>query len=313
LLDTISLSPISQSSELTPIPLSAPPLRTSQIDPIVQDVIPSASPSATSKSKPGNDNKRAKAVFREGVFTSANLPPASNGVGKLNPKRIVFCQNENINFELQKFAAPLEKVGIAPTSKSIVNLITSMTLGDSSGDGTITADKKEPLKKDISHLLSQIDVCTVSEQHVNQMTKSRSTKNQETNFPVVDTPTDKTSAEEKCIDSKSGQDRSEPTASLNTPRAGNTGSDGVVGVKSKGIQTQLQVKAKGVMTDTIPEPYKMEYMKASQEKEEIQRKLQEVNDKLNNIQRKHEQDLDKMKKKYSDVQSEKEVGNNWPL
>lgn len=90
-------------------------------------------------------------------------------------------------------------------------------------------------------------------------------------------------------------------------KAENSGSETTIGCKSKGVQTQLQVKAKGIMTDSQPEPFKVEYQKMTQEKDDISRKLQDATEKLSGIEERHNQELERMKKRFTDVQTDREV------
>ncbi|EDO28390.1 predicted protein, partial [Nematostella vectensis] len=89
-------------------------------------------------------------------------------------------------------------------------------------------------------------------------------------------------------------------------RSGSNGSEVTISVKTKGIQTQPQVKTKGIGTDPLTEPYKSEYTKAVQERDEANRKAQELQDKLAGIQGKHNLEVEKLKEKLSEMQQEKE-------
>lgn len=288
----------SEHNDLTPCPPIAPPMRSPIVEPIEQ-VAGHSSPETAAFQTKQTTNVQIK---------TETLPLKPSEGKTTDPQQIIFCENENVNKELRKFVEPLEKVGIPPTSQSIVNLITSMKLGESLGDSKLTDEQKEPLLRNVGHLLDQIEVRQVpkpilldgklSLQTANNEVKSSSSKSTSVNTEV------------NSVQPCKGQN-GDSSPLLNTPpkhkRAGSSGSDFIVGVKTKGVQTQLQVKSKGVMTDSMPEPFKLEYMKTTQERDELQRKLQDITEKLNNIQRKHDQEVDKMKKKTQDMQSEKEV------
>ncbi|XP_032234867.2 E3 ubiquitin-protein ligase TTC3 isoform X2 [Nematostella vectensis] len=107
---------------------------------------------------------------------------------------------------------------------------------------------------------------------------------------------------------KSAKDSSSDSL-LSPPRLSRFGSNGpevTISVKTKGIQTQPQVKTKGIGTDPLTEPYKSEYTKAVQERDEANRKAQELQDKLAGIQGKHNLEVEKLKEKLSEMQQEKE-------
>lgn len=84
-------------------------------------------------------------------------------------------------------------------------------------------------------------------------------------------------------------------------------SDPVITSKTKSVQTQPNVKSKGVGTDPIPEPYKAEYQRAAAEKDALQARLQENTDRHNALLNKNSAEVDKVKKKLSDALQEKEV------
>lgn len=87
----------------------------------------------------------------------------------------------------------------------------------------------------------------------------------------------------------------------------NLTSDPVVTSKAKSVQTQPNVKSKGVGTDPIPEPFKAEYQRAVAEKDALQARLQENTDRHNALLNKNSAEVDKVKKKLSDALQEKEV------
>ena len=87
----------------------------------------------------------------------------------------------------------------------------------------------------------------------------------------------------------------------------NSASDQVIISKAKSVQTQPNVKSKGVGTDPIPEPFKAEYHRAAAEKDALQARLQENTDRLNALLNKNSAEVDKVKKKLSDALQDKEV------
>lgn len=87
----------------------------------------------------------------------------------------------------------------------------------------------------------------------------------------------------------------------------NSASDQVITSKAKSVQTQPNVKSKGVGTDPIPEPFKAEYHRAAAEKDALQARLQENTDRLNALLNKNSVEVDKVKKKLSDALQDKEV------
>lgn len=307
---------LSSSSSETTITTSVPEIK--PVDGLVQSetsTAPKVQPTFSNGQTAQTSLPKEKTMSANGQTTPIKVPtlpvkveitasPAKKTT--TDPKQIIFCDNENINKELQKFVEPLEKVGIPPTSKSIVNLITSLKLGESLGDSKLSAEQREPLIRNVGHLLDQIEIHNVSPQRLRKLSPETAKEAEKSSSKSTAVGTD----DNAVIDSKNVPN-GESSPCLNTPpkhrRAGSSGCDAVITVKSKGIQTQLQVKAKGIMTDTMTEPYKMEYMKVSQEKEDLQRKLMDITDKLSIVQRKCDQELEKIKKKYHDVLSEKEV------
>lgn len=87
----------------------------------------------------------------------------------------------------------------------------------------------------------------------------------------------------------------------------NSANDQVITSKAKSVQTQPNVKSKGVGTDPIPEPFKAEYHRAAAEKDALQARLQENTDRLNAVLNKNSAEVDKVKKKLSDALQDKEV------
>ena len=93
----------------------------------------------------------------------------------------------------------------------------------------------------------------------------------------------------------------------------NSASDQVITSKAKSVQTQPNVKSKGVGTDPIPEPFKAEYHRAAAEKDALQARLQENTDRLNALLNKNSAEVDKIKKKLSDALQDKEVNIKYGL
>ena len=77
--------------------------------------------------------------------------------------------------------------------------------------------------------------------------------------------------------------------------------------KTKAVQTQPNVKSKGVGTDPIPEPFKAEYQRVAAEKDALQARLQENVDRHNALLNKNSAEVEKVKKKLADALQEKEV------
>ena len=77
--------------------------------------------------------------------------------------------------------------------------------------------------------------------------------------------------------------------------------------KTKAVQTQPNVKSKGVGTDPIPEPFKAEYHRAVADKEALQSRLQENAERHNALLNKNNSECEKVKKKLADALQEKEV------
>lgn len=84
-------------------------------------------------------------------------------------------------------------------------------------------------------------------------------------------------------------------------------SETVITSKTKAVQTQPNVKSKGVGTDPIPEPFKAEYQRAAADKEALQARLQENTDRHNALLNKNTAECEKVKKKLADALQEKEV------
>ena len=89
----------------------------------------------------------------------------------------------------------------------------------------------------------------------------------------------------------------------------NSGGEQVTNSKTKAVQTQPNVKTKGVGTDPIPEPFKAEYHRAVAEKDALQNKLQEATDRHASMRSKNTAECDKLKKKLTEALHEKEVTN----
>ena len=87
-------------------------------------------------------------------------------------------------------------------------------------------------------------------------------------------------------------------------------SEPVIISKTKAVQTQPNVKSKGVGTDPIPEPFKAEYHRAVAEKDALQARLQDNNDRHNALLNKNSAEGEKVKKKLADALQEKEVITN---
>ncbi|KXJ25685.1 E3 ubiquitin-protein ligase TTC3 [Exaiptasia diaphana] len=268
-------------NEHIPCPPAPPPLRIPTIEPIA----PSSKQTITSKSNPENGHvKTLEETMAKPILVESN-----------ESKCNTFNGEETVNNEQQKFAESTETVGIP---SSISNLIADVKLDKTVSNGSLIkqqekSPKNEPCENDAGEF---------SAQHVSEEKLKGELKEFHEKFKLA-------TGEANYVVTKNGHNF-DSTPLLNTPpkhtRAGSSGSDSTICVKSKGIQTQMQVKAKGINTDTLPEPYKLEYTKASQERDELQRKLQDANEKLNNFQKRHEQELEKIKKKFVDIQSEKE-------
>lgn len=84
-------------------------------------------------------------------------------------------------------------------------------------------------------------------------------------------------------------------------------SDPVITSKTKSVQTQPNVKSKGVGTEPIPEPFKAEYQRAVAEKDALQARLQENTERHSALLNKNNAEVEKVKKKLADALQEKEV------
>jgi len=81
----------------------------------------------------------------------------------------------------------------------------------------------------------------------------------------------------------------------------------VITSKTKSVQTQPNVKHKGVGTDPIPEPFKAEYQRTLAEKDSLQARLQETTERHNALLSKNSAEVEKVKKKLADALQDKEV------
>ena len=88
-----------------------------------------------------------------------------------------------------------------------------------------------------------------------------------------------------------------------------SGSEAMITSKAKSVQTQPNVKSKGVGTDPIPERYKADYHRATAEKDALQARLHENTERLNTLLNKNTAEVDKVKRKLSDALQEKEVNH----
>lgn len=84
-------------------------------------------------------------------------------------------------------------------------------------------------------------------------------------------------------------------------------SDPVVTSKTKAVQTQPNVKSKGVGTEPVPEPFKAEYQRAVAEKDALQARLQENTERHSALLNRNNAEVEKVKKKLADALQEKEV------
>ncbi|CAH3172288.1 unnamed protein product [Porites lobata] len=80
----------------------------------------------------------------------------------------------------------------------------------------------------------------------------------------------------------------------------------VITSKTKSVQTQPNVKHKGVGTDPIPEPFKAEYQRTLAEKDSLQARLQETTERHNALLSKNSAEVEKVKKKLADALQDKE-------
>ncbi|XP_078381273.1 uncharacterized protein LOC144664036 isoform X2 [Oculina patagonica] len=83
-------------------------------------------------------------------------------------------------------------------------------------------------------------------------------------------------------------------------------SDPVITSKTKSVQTQPNVKSKGVGTEPVPEPFKAEYQRAVSEKDALQARLQENTERHSALLNKNNAEVEKVKKKLADALQEKE-------
>ena len=98
-----------------------------------------------------------------------------------------------------------------------------------------------------------------------------------------------------------------PVQAVNHKLDSNISSSETATSKTKAVQTQPNVKNKGVRTDPIPEPYKAEYQRAVADKEALQARLQEHTERHNVLLYKNTAECEKVKKKLADALQEKEV------
>ena len=88
-------------------------------------------------------------------------------------------------------------------------------------------------------------------------------------------------------------------------------SESVISNKSKGTQTQPLVKSKAIMTEPLQEPYKAEYYKVMAERDSLQEKLKDAESKQAYHQNRHQQEMEKYKKKAAEFQEKIEVSLPW--
>lgn len=114
--------------------------------------------------------------------------------------------------------------------------------------------------------------------------------------------------EKQTVAPTAGEDTA-PAQSSNHKLDGNSSSVETVITtsKTKAVQTQPNVKSKGVGTDPIPEPFKAEYQRAVAEKEALQARLQENTERHNALLNKNASECEKVRKKLTDAVQEKEV------
>ena len=113
--------------------------------------------------------------------------------------------------------------------------------------------------------------------------------------------------EKQTVAPAAGEDTT-PVQTSNHKLEGSSSSvETVITSKTKAVQTQPNVKSKGVGTDPIPEPFKAEYQRAAAEKEALQARLQENTERHNALLNKNTSECEKVKKKLADALQEKEV------
>ena len=112
---------------------------------------------------------------------------------------------------------------------------------------------------------------------------------------------------EKEVSSLVASEDNNPSQSNQKLNAGVSTTEPAIVSKTKAVQTQPNVKSKGVGTDPIPEPFKAEYQRVAAEKDALQARLQENVDRHNALLNKNSAEVEKVKKKLADALQEKEV------
>lgn len=113
--------------------------------------------------------------------------------------------------------------------------------------------------------------------------------------------------EKQIVAPTAGEDTAPVQSSNHKVDSSSSSVDTVITSKTKAVQTQPNVKSKGVGTDPIPEPFKAEYQRAVSEKDALQAKLQESNERHSAALNKNTSECEKVKKKLADALQEKEV------
>ena len=114
--------------------------------------------------------------------------------------------------------------------------------------------------------------------------------------------------EKQTVVPTAGEDTASVQTSNHKPDGNSSSSvETLITSKTKAVQTQPNVKSKGVGTDPIPEPFKAEYHRAVAEKDALQARLQESTERHNALITKNNSECDKVKKKLADALQEKEV------
>ena len=112
--------------------------------------------------------------------------------------------------------------------------------------------------------------------------------------------------EKQTVAPTTGEDTA-PVQISNKPDGSSSSVETVITSKTKAVQTQPNVKSKGVGTDPIPEPFKAEYQRAVTERDSLQARLQESTERHNALINKNNSECDKVRKKLTDALQEKEV------
>lgn len=178
------------------------------------------------------------------------------------------------------------------------NISNGKTLGDSVSESDLSVTN-ETQRENYQDFACDTNSFKVEHLSLNDNTVADSSFDASRVNPSVEKVEKETSSLVAGEDNNSSQSNKKLNANVST-------TEPAIVSKTKAVQTQPNVKSKGVGTDPIPEPFKAEYQRVAAEKDALQARLQENVDRHNALHSKNSAEVEKYKKKLTDALQEKE-------